>query len=105
MRKHGRMRGLADLSGTPFRARSYRPDADAPSRRSSSGAERSAACGVLTACVESTAVRSGELLVVCVDDEDREQARGLGLAGVLAHHVVRAGLFEPALAGVVDAGR
>jgi hypothetical protein len=66
--------------------------------------EACAARAATASPAQSVTVRRGELFIVFVDQEDDEQTRGLGIAGVLAQHMVRAGLFEPAFARPVDTG-
>jgi hypothetical protein len=59
----------------------------------------------LETCALSLRGRGYERLIRRIDDEHGEQPRGLRLTGVGAHPMVRAGVLEPGLAGLVDTDR
>src|SRR5262245_40996463 len=85
------------------------------------GAVSTASCGVSSSIVGpspssvpagwtirarwSVMIRPGERALAGVDHEGRQQLRGLGRAGVLAHLVARARALEPAFAGAIDPHR
>src|SRR5262245_1459938 len=71
-----------------------------PSKSSAAAAAES------TRCAERLVmIRQRESALAGVDRKGREQLRGLGGAGVLAHLVARAGALGPALAGAIDPHR